>query len=215
LQYAESGPSFFQRVSAAKAFGVVDGWGAYSLTEQGKKYFYPASPNEKKSAALFFLSMPAAFSIIVKRFDGDKLPPNDMVGNIMHNEAKVPDSWKDRLAGIFMRSAQFVGVLDSNGHLRCKAYLDALDDQDAPPPPPPPPPPDDEREHQPEKGHTMLPIPINVRTGRRATLSFPKDITNEEVGKLIDSIKLSFDYSDSATRKDAILRNPLGKEDSQ
>src|SRR5271168_1938787 len=115
LKYAESGPSFFQRVSAAKAFGIVDGWGSYSHTDQGKRFFYPTTPGEKKAAALAFLSTPPAFALIVKRFDGDKLPANEMVGNIMHNEAKTPESWKDRLAGIFMRSAQFIEVLDSTG----------------------------------------------------------------------------------------------------
>lgn len=48
----------------------------------------------------------------------------------------------------------------------------------------------------PPEGFNALPIPLDVRTGRTANLHFPKDLKNEEVGKLIAFIKLSFDYTE-------------------
>ena len=58
-----------------------------------------------------------------------------MLGNIIHAEADVPVSKKNTLAGLFLRSAQSIGVIDSGGFLRCKALvaagkkvLDGIDD---------------------------------------------------------------------------------------
>jgi hypothetical protein len=125
LKYAENGPSFFQRVAATKSFGLIDGRGSYSITELAKQYFYPTVENGKEAAAVKSLTFPKAFSVLVQKFDGGKLPVIDMVGNIIHAEADIPVSKKNMLAGIFIRSAQFVGAIDSGGFLRCKALVSA------------------------------------------------------------------------------------------
>src|SRR5580658_3431261 len=52
LQYAETGPSFFQRVTSTKAYGLIVGRGAYTLTELAKRYFYPTVENGKDAAAV-------------------------------------------------------------------------------------------------------------------------------------------------------------------
>jgi hypothetical protein len=123
LKYAESGPSFFQRVGAAKAFGLIDGWGSYSLTEQAKQYFYPTVENGKETAAVAILTFPKAFAVLVQKFDGGKLPATEMIGNIIHKEADIPVSKKNTLAACFVRSAQFLKVIDAGGFLRCKAFV--------------------------------------------------------------------------------------------
>jgi hypothetical protein len=125
LSYAESGPSFFQRVTATKAFGLVDGRGSYSLTDLAKQYFYPTVENGKETAAVKALTTPKAFSILVQKFDGGKLPSVEMIGNIVHAEAEIPVSKKNAIAGIFLRSVQSIGAIDSGGFLRCKALIAA------------------------------------------------------------------------------------------
>jgi hypothetical protein len=120
---AESTPSFFQRLSAAKVFGMIDGWGNYSLTETGRKYFYPQTENDKNEAILTMFLAPQAFKFIVNRFDGERLPTTEIMGNIFHQEMKIPDSWKDRVAQIFARSAHFAGIIDSGGFLRYDAAM--------------------------------------------------------------------------------------------
>lgn len=125
LKYAESGPSFFQRIGAAKAFGIIEGRGSYSLTSLAKQYFYPTVENGKESAAVQSLTFPKAFSILVQKFDGGKLPSIEMLGNIIHSEADIPVSKKNTLAGIFIRSVQSIGAIDSGGFLRCKALISA------------------------------------------------------------------------------------------
>ena len=136
FQLAESSPSFFQRVGAAKSFGLIEGHGAYSLTERAKRYFYPTNETDKGLAALESLTAPKAFAVIVGRFDGDKLPKTEMLGNILHREAAVPVSWKDRVVNIFLRSAQHLGVIDQSGILRYGALHYAggvVPSQDPPP----------------------------------------------------------------------------------
>lgn len=125
LKYAENGPSFFQRVAATRAFGLIDGRGSYSLTETAKQYFYPTVENGKESAAVKSLTFPKAFALLVQKFDGGKLPPIEMIGNIIHAEADIPVSKKSILAGLFLRSVQFIGAVDAGGFLRCKAFVSA------------------------------------------------------------------------------------------
>jgi hypothetical protein len=125
LKYAETGPSFFQRVTATKSFGLISGRGEYELTEQAKRYFFPTTDTEKATAAVAILSSPSAFKVLVQRFDGGKLPANNMLGNILQKDARVSVSKKDTVASCFVRSAQFLGVIDAGGFLRCRASVDA------------------------------------------------------------------------------------------
>ena len=121
-----------------------------------------------------------------------------------------------------MRSAQYIGVLDSSGYLRCQALIDANaasngeDGGEGENKNDPPPPPGDKNKNKADPkidaGFTALPISINARTGRKAILHFQEEMTNEEVGKLIESIKLSFDYKES---NGTILPNQQRKEDGQ
>ncbi|HEX4119452.1 MAG TPA: hypothetical protein VH619_02395 [Verrucomicrobiae bacterium] len=123
MHYAETGPSFVQRIASAKTYGLIDGWGAYGLTDSAKRYFYPTNDTEKQNASLHFLSTPSAFKLLIERFDGERLPPNEMLGNVLHQEAKVPTSWKDRLASMFVRGAQSIGIIDAEGILRYGANM--------------------------------------------------------------------------------------------
>lgn len=112
------------KLASAKSFGLIDGRADFSLTETAKRYYFPTGESDKQNALLDFLESPAAFKTLIERFDGSKLPTQEIISNILHREAGVPQSWKDRVAGIFIRSAQFVAALDEQGHLRVKASRD-------------------------------------------------------------------------------------------
>ncbi len=83
-----------------------------------QRLFFPTAEGKKQSAIITFLKTPALFKRIAERYEGNKLPDNETLGNVMHMEG-VNESWKDRVAGIFARSAQTAGVIDSNGVLQC------------------------------------------------------------------------------------------------
>jgi len=121
LGTAENAAAFAQGLTSAKAFGVLDGHGDYSLTEISKRYFFPTTETDKSLALLDAFAAPAAFAELLKRFDGDKLPTRDILGNILHRELGVPDSWKERVASLFCTAAQDVGVIDEQGFLRYDA----------------------------------------------------------------------------------------------
>ena len=118
---SEKSASFLQRVSSAKAFGLIVGRSDYLLSEASKRYYYPTDEQDKSNALLDFLATPASFREIIRLFDGGQLPKREMLGNIFGEKFKVPVSWKDRAAAFFENSAQFVGVIDENRFLRFKA----------------------------------------------------------------------------------------------
>jgi hypothetical protein len=122
-------------VASAKCFGVLTGRGAFSLSGLAKNWFLPTTETEKKRAKLGFLTMPTVFEKLVDRFDGSKLPTNDMLANIAHREFGVPASWMQRAVSLFVTSARDVGVLDSGGVLRYAATLHSLRSGDPTGPP--------------------------------------------------------------------------------
>jgi len=123
LGSSENSGAFLQRLGSAKSFGLIEGRGSYRLTEEAKRYFYPASEDDRRRAQLAFLASPPVFNEIIKRFDGDKLPAPTMLANILHREYGVSSSWKDRVASSFVKAAQVVGAVDGQNYLRYGASL--------------------------------------------------------------------------------------------
>jgi len=117
LKLAVGGPSFFQRVSAARAFGMIEGRGTYSLTDRARRFFWPTDENDQFNASVEILSNPPSFAVLVHRYSGQKLPSNEILGNVLHGQANIPLSKKDVLASIFVRSANLLKLIDQSGVL--------------------------------------------------------------------------------------------------
>lgn len=129
LKSSDTSGAFLQRLSSARSYRMIEGRGSYRLTSAGVSYFLPANSTDSKRALLSFLSSPPTFAEIIKRFDGTRLPSVDMLGNVLHREMGVSDSWKDRAASFFIKAAQFTGVVDSQGFLRYRAALQTMEAQ--------------------------------------------------------------------------------------
>ncbi|MBI4664507.1 MAG: hypothetical protein HY735_37415 [Verrucomicrobia bacterium] len=112
-----------QRIGSSKSFGIVRGRAEYTLSETGQRYFFPSDTTEKAKALLAFLSYPVIFNQLIERFDGQKLPDPEILGNILLKESKVPQSWSGRVAGFFVRSAKYAAIIDESGHLRYSAAM--------------------------------------------------------------------------------------------
>jgi hypothetical protein len=113
---------FSQRLSSARAYGLIAGGrSGYRLTDAGKRYFFPSNESEKRQASLGFLSTPAIFSEIIKRFDGNKIPNTEMLANVLMREMRIPESWKERVARFFLKAAHDAGIIDGQGVLRYSA----------------------------------------------------------------------------------------------
>jgi hypothetical protein len=175
---------------------LITGRGSYSLTELSKQYFFPTVENGKESAAIAILATPKAFAVLVQKFDGGKLPTAEMIGNIVHKESGIPVSKKDTVASIFIRSAQFLGVVDSNGFLRCKAFV-ASGNRIVNSPPPTP---DEELKRATERGEVPKEFSINVKNSlylnkerdREVTLNCPFSITRAEYDRICNWIKATW-----------------------
>src|ERR1017187_1747125 len=127
LKDSEKSAAFQQRLGAAKAFGLIEGGRkGYALSEAAQRYYFPTSETEKSFALLEILSVPEAFKQLISRFDGSKFPGREIIGNILHRELRVPDSWKERVSASFENSARLAGVLDENDFLRYRAIKAAV-----------------------------------------------------------------------------------------
>jgi len=82
--------------------------------------------------------LPAAFKILIDRFDGNTLPSATNIANILFSYAKVPESWKDRTAGIFLTTAEILSVIDDGHRLRYDVAIKqaTLSQGEQPPPVP-------------------------------------------------------------------------------
>jgi hypothetical protein len=118
LKMGQSSPSFAQVVASAKCFGMIEGRGSYRLTDESQKYFFPADQGESSKAKLAFFARPEAFQLLVKRFDGNKLPDAKTLGNILLRDGVVPKSWVARVTALFMDAANELGLIDEDGRLR-------------------------------------------------------------------------------------------------
>ena len=128
LQSSANSGAFIQRISSAKIYGVIDGGrNGYRLTDDAKRYFFPSSESEKRSALLMLLKSAPIFAEIIKRFDGNRIPSADLLANVLLREFKIPGSWKDRVARFFLKAASDVGILDAQGFLRYAAARESID----------------------------------------------------------------------------------------
>lgn len=133
LKEDEKSQTLTFKLASAKSYGLIEGRSDFSLTESANRYYFPTTgETDRKNALLDFLEYPPAFKKLIERFDGSKLPPTDIIGNILHTELDVPESWKDRVAVFFVKSAEFVAAMDEHGHLRVKASRDGRISNSAP-----------------------------------------------------------------------------------
>jgi hypothetical protein len=117
---SEKSAAFQQKISSAKAFGLIVGRSDYLLTDTAKRYYSPLADGQKPLALIQCFSTPSSFKEIINRFDGDTLPNREILANIFE-ELKVPESWKLRAAAFFENGAQFIGVIDKDRILRIQA----------------------------------------------------------------------------------------------
>ena len=127
MQIDEDSASLSQIIAATKCFGLIEGWGTFTLTDLARKYFFPTDETEKRKSLLEVVKCPTVFEKLIQRFDGNKLPANDMIANLIHREMEVPESWKARAASLFSAAMRDIEVIDANGFLRYAASRHALD----------------------------------------------------------------------------------------
>ena len=186
MSYAETGPSFVQRIAAARTFGLIDGRGGYSLTELGRQYYLPTNDTDRNAAAYQALQRPPVFAKIFARFQGQRLPANQLLGNIVHTESGIPASWKDKVASLFVKSATAIGAVDAQGMLKAADSMPSTREErsvdgggesrgaDERKP--------DEKQKPAAPGTHTHTLPLANQ--RKVTINAPLDITSKEIARL-------------------------------
>jgi hypothetical protein len=123
MKIDESSAAFSQMIGSAKCFGMLQGWGTYALTATAKEFFFPSDEMQKRRALLQFLKAPVVFEQLIDRFDGTRIPSNDILANILHREFHVSRSWMPRVASLFMGSLRDAGAVDTGGFLRYSSVM--------------------------------------------------------------------------------------------
>src|SRR5438874_370936 len=72
LGVSDGSGAFLQRLSSARSYQMIEGRGAYTLTPESVRYFFPGNAADRDRALLSFFASPALFSEIIHRFDGNK-----------------------------------------------------------------------------------------------------------------------------------------------
>jgi hypothetical protein len=114
IKLSPTSSSFIQMVSSSQMYGLTSGTvfsETISLTELGKNYFYPRSPEEKEEALIKALLFPPLLKKIYNHFDKNKLPQFDIAQNILIRtfeikNKKTKDAWK-----IIVNNAKYGNIL--------------------------------------------------------------------------------------------------------
>ena len=126
MHVEESAPAFIQLIGSAKAFGLIEGRGTYTLSELAKQHFFPTDDGQDRVAILRVLKAPQAFEELIDRFDGTKVPGTELLSNILHREYQIAASWAPRVASLFIGALRFAGALDADGILRYQSNIQGI-----------------------------------------------------------------------------------------
>jgi hypothetical protein len=123
LGMSKTASALDQLLASARAFAMIEGRGAFALTETAKRYFYPRDDRESRRSELEMFASPKVFQFLITRFDGNSLPPTNTLANILMQDAAVGKSWKDRVASIFVEAATRLRIIDGGGRLRFSSAM--------------------------------------------------------------------------------------------
>lgn len=114
MNVSDSSAAFQQLIGAVKSFGLIKGRGSYMLTEISKAFFYPTQEGQAPRALLQAIKAPQVFEEMINRFDGNRIPPSELLANILHREYGISTSWAPRVASLFASALRFAGALDGD-----------------------------------------------------------------------------------------------------
>jgi hypothetical protein len=121
----EDSPTLMGVLGAAKLYNLIEGRGSFQLTDVAKNYFHPTSANQRQLAHLQMVVGPPLFAALIERFDGARIPDQEMLVNILHRDHHIAESWRSRAASLFLSSLREAQLIDGAGFIRYRASLDA------------------------------------------------------------------------------------------
>ncbi len=192
LRMAESSSTLAQILSAVRCFGFITAGGAVQLTPLAMEYFHPTAEDQPRMAILEAILRPRAFDFLIGRFDGNKMPSAEILGNVLKREAIVANDWINRVVSIFMSAIQGAGVVDDAGFLRYRATVQGMMNAPTPqeepvtnvaqqPLPSSPEPTRDPKQRPETQSHTLF---LDSDKSRQFSFTGPLEITQSEYERL-------------------------------
>lgn len=187
--------SFTYKVSSARQFGLLSKTNeGLQLTDRAKRIINPVNEETDVPALLKeAFQLPPLYNKLIAKYNGVKLPALQSIANLLCNDHGITVVAKERAAKVFVNSAQYAKVVDSDGILIAKErdiYPDEEENKIQTP----------QKDFssptdivdQPltlEKQLEYQTVQLALSGGRNAKLVVPRDITSKEVDrmkKLID-----------------------------
>ena len=105
-------------VSSSKQFGLLTVANKrYSVIERGERYLHPREPGEQKQAIVEAFGSPKLYQELIEKFGGRSLPEQQMLANILCRDHGIESKASSKATEIFVDSAEFAGLLASDGKL--------------------------------------------------------------------------------------------------
>jgi hypothetical protein len=114
--------SFTYLISAARQYGlIVKTKEGLQLTDRARRILNPINPEELPGLRLEAFKSPPLYQQLIERYDGESLPPNESIENLMYNDLGISSFAKQKAAGVFIENVKYVntvrndGIFDVNG----------------------------------------------------------------------------------------------------
>lgn len=103
------------RISATKQFGFLAVEGKkLSLTDLALRMLRPVNDTDGHTALVEGFTKPELYTKLIQTYRGRKLPEQKFLGNILNHEYGIQENARLLAAGNFIRSAEYVGVIQND-----------------------------------------------------------------------------------------------------
>ena len=89
----------------------------YSLTERGKRCLHPSERGEREQVIVEAFSSPKLYQELIEKYGDRRLPEKQMLANILYRGHGIESKASSKATELFIDSAEFAGLLASNGRL--------------------------------------------------------------------------------------------------
>lgn len=102
------------KISAAVQYGLLDmkSKEGYKVSDLFVKYFRPIDESQKKEALLTGFKSPTLYESLINTFDGQILPPEKPLANILLQKHNISEVACEKAAQIFLENAKNLGLLN-------------------------------------------------------------------------------------------------------
>jgi hypothetical protein len=89
----------------------------YKVSSLFKRIDKPTNESERKEAIIEAISHPTIYSLLIDKYEGEKLPTGKFLENILFREYRIAEAATSKAASILIHNLNYAGLLTSDGIL--------------------------------------------------------------------------------------------------